>query len=130
MPPPQRGPGIAHFVWQRLEPVQYGSDPTAEMEGDSFSIDQSLGALDVTGCSRMLERFHLQSILFVPLAGTDVQFVEAAFCLPAPCGRGDALSEALPQQVGKEVMITVPASLVVEGDQEQVCALKIFQHKG
>ena len=35
--------------------------------------------------------------------------------------------QSLLQQIGKEVVITVPASLVVEGDNEQVAPFEIFQ---
>ncbi len=72
----------------------------------------------------MLKCFHLKAIVFVPLAGTDVQFVQAALFIP---GRGrDVLVEPLPQQIGEEMMIPVPVPLVIHGNEEQIGALQIF----
>jgi hypothetical protein len=80
------------------------------------------------GGSSMVKGFKLQVIVFVPLAGPDVQFVYAAFGIP---GRGgEALVEPLPQQIGKEMVITEPSPLVVEGDDEQVGAVERFEDGG
>ena len=35
--------------------------------------------------------------------------------------------QSLPQQISKEMVITIPAPLVVQGDDEQVGAFEIFQ---
>src|SRR5512134_1841920 len=48
----------------------------------------------------------------------------------APCisGRdGNTLVEALPEQIGKEMVITVPAPPIVERSEKQIGALKMFQ---
>src|SRR5262245_4428854 len=98
------------------------------MPGNPVSFEQPLGALQIIGGSRMVKRFKLKAIVFVPLAGTDVQFVHATFRVPWRCG--DALVESLPQQIGKEMVIAVPTPLVVQGDDEQVGAFKLFEDEG
>ena len=61
----------------------------------------------------------LQAIVLVPLAGAYVQFGYAA--------RGSALKQSLPQQLSKQMMIAVPTPLLVQGDEEQVGVLDVFQ---
>jgi len=41
--------------------------------------------------------------------------------------RRKALAETLTQQIGKEMMITIPTALVVQRDEEQIGAFKILQ---
>ena len=73
----------------------------------------------------MLKSFNLQSMVFIPLAGTAVQFGYApSFVL---CRRGYALMQSLAQQISKEMVIAVPAPLIVQGDEEQVGVFEIFQ---
>ena len=40
---------------------------------------------------------------------------------------GVLLVQALAQDVGEEVMVTIPSSLIVERDHEQVCVLEALQ---
>ena len=40
---------------------------------------------------------------------------------------GPSLFETRAQQIAEEMVIAVPTPLVVEGDNEQVCALEILQ---
>src|SRR5262249_26351964 len=42
---------------------------------------------------------------------------------------GDALVQALPEDLSKEVVIAVPPSLMVQGDQEQIGAFQIVQRR-
>jgi len=87
-------------------------------------IYQVLGAPHIIGCSRMAKSFKLQTIVFIPLAGTAVQFGHTPPL--GPCRRGCALVQSLAQQIGKEMVITVPMPLVVQGDDEQVGVFEIF----
>src|SRR5688572_17367785 len=95
------------------------------MKGKAFAVDQSLGALDIMGSRGMPKCFHLKAILFIPLAGTDVQLAQAALLISGPSRQ--SLMQALSQQIGKEMMVAVPAPLVVQGYQEEVCALQILE---
>src|SRR5215207_10704260 len=97
------------------------------MQGDALSVYQPLGALDIAGRRRMLKRFQSEVIIFVPLTGTDMQFIQAIFRRRFPSRGDDALVQTLSQQIGKEMMITVPATLVVQRDEEQVGAFEIFK---
>jgi hypothetical protein len=63
------------------------------------------------------ERFNLQPMVFTPDAGTTMEFGHIPHRIPS--GRGGALVQALAQQIGKEVVIAVPPSLVVQRNEEQ-----------
>ena len=67
---------------QRRQPVQYSGHRAAKVQGHPLSFNQALGALDIIGGSRMLKRFNLQAIVFIPLAGTDVEFGHASLFIP------------------------------------------------
>src|SRR5260370_7131207 len=124
MPRAQGGPGIEHGRRQRLQPVQYGSHRATKMQGNPLSFNQTLGALNIMGSNRMVKRFYLQAMVFIPDAGTDVQVVHLAFRIS--WRGGDALVESLPQQLRKELVIAVPPPLVVQRDDEQFGVFDIF----
>ena len=48
------------------------------MQGYALALNQPLGALDIMCGSGMLKSFNFEAVVFVPLAGADVQFVDAA----------------------------------------------------
>src|SRR5437764_15275925 len=77
------------------------------------------------GGSSMMKRFNLQTMVFIPYAGTTVQFGHIPHLIS--CRRGAALKQSLPQQISEELVIAVPAPLVVQGDEEQVDVFEIFQ---
>ncbi len=49
------------------------------MQGNPLSFNQTLGAFNIIGSNRMVKSFYLQAMVFIPEAGTDVQFVHMAF---------------------------------------------------
>jgi hypothetical protein len=49
------------------------------MQRNPFAFDQPLGAFDIIRGRSMVECLQFKTIVFVPLAGTDVQFVPMAF---------------------------------------------------
>ena len=57
----------------------------------------------------MVKSLKHQVVVFIPLAGTYVQF-----------GHVVTLLQSLSQQFSKEMVIAVPTPLVVQGDNEQV----------
>ena len=89
------------------------------MQGYPFAFHQPLGACNVIGGSGMVKCLDLQAIVFIPLTGANVILGYVA--------RRQVLSEALAQQICKEMVIAVPTPLVVQGDDEQVGAVEIFQ---
>src|SRR5947208_3439392 len=76
------------------------------------------------GC-RMVKRFNREAMVFIPLAGTTVQFGHIPHLIS--CRRGASLLQSLPQQISEEMVIAVPPPLVVQGDEEQVGMFDIFQ---
>ena len=95
------------------------------MQGHPLSFNETPGTLNIIGGNRMVKRFYLQAMVFIPDAGTDVQFVHLAFRIS--WRGGEALVQSLPQQIGEEMVIAVPPPLVVQGDKEQVGAFEMFQ---
>src|SRR5579871_6986086 len=95
------------------------------MEGNPPAIHQAFSALHIMSSCRMLKRFKTKIVLFIPLAGLDVQGIHLACRLSRRGGK--ALGQALPQQFSEEVVITIPPSLVVQRDDKQVCVVKIVQ---
>ena len=95
------------------------------MQGHTVCFNEALGAVNIIGSHSMLKSLNLQAIVLIPLAGTSVVFGNAlAF---SPCRRGNALVQSLSQQIGEEMVIAVPASLVVQWDDEQVGTFESFQ---
>src|SRR3984893_11890932 len=77
------------------------------------------------GGSRMVKRFNLQSMVFIPDAGTTVQFGHIPHLIS--CRRGASLLQSLSQQISEELVIAVPAPLVVQRDEEQVGVFDILE---
>src|SRR5205823_1543286 len=77
------------------------------------------------GSSRMLKCFYLQSMVFIPDAGTTMQFGHIPHLIP--WRRGASLLQSLSQQLREELVIAVPPPLVVQGDEEQVGVFEILE---
>src|SRR5260221_538933 len=77
------------------------------------------------GGSSMVKRFKREAMVFIPEAGTEVQFGHTTSLIS--WRGGGTLVQSLPQQIRKEMMIAVPTPLVVQGDDEQVGMFEIFQ---
>src|SRR5262245_40718977 len=73
----------------------------------------------------MLKRFNLQAMILIPVAGASVEFGRVLPVIPRR--RGSALVQSLPQRISEEMVIAVPAPLVVQRNQEQVGVVEIFQ---
>src|SRR5450759_1703156 len=73
----------------------------------------------------MVKRFNLQSIVFIPEAGTTVQCGHIPHLIS--CRRGASLLQSLSQQISEEMVIAVPTPLVVQGDEEQVGVFDILE---
>ena len=69
-----------------------------------------------------MKGFNLQAVLLKPPAGPQMILSEGISFICV-----GALVQALAQQVGKEMVITIPFSLVVERNEEQVGAFKMFE---
>src|SRR5881227_4097116 len=77
------------------------------------------------GGSSMMKRFNLQSMVFIPYAGTTVQFGHIPHLIS--CRRGASLLQSLSQQISEEMVIAVPTPLVVQGNEEQVGVFDILE---
>src|SRR5439155_19036004 len=73
----------------------------------------------------MVKRFYLQAMVFIPLAGTTVQFGHIPHLIS--CRRGASLLQSLAQQISEELVIAVPPPLVVQRDEEQVGVFDILE---
>src|SRR5207249_1765901 len=83
-------------------------------------FDQTGRSLKIRGSQRVLYGFSKQLVLLVPGAGPTMQFSHE---------RGLSLLEAALEHLGKQVVIAVPNSRLVEGDHKQVRTIEGFQHR-
>ena len=115
----QPGPQALGFGRQCLQPTQHG-DALAALHGpfDAF-LDQPRREFVVGGGERVLYRLGKVPVALVPTGGTEVQLAHAP---------GTLAHEAAAQEVGEEVMVAVPAALVVQSDDEEVLPLQPLQH--
>ncbi|HZK48327.1 MAG TPA: hypothetical protein VFD74_01835 [Thermoleophilia bacterium] len=67
----------------------------------------------------MTDRVGSRTVLLVPLARPPVQSGQPIRLL---------LEHVCPQDIGEEVVIAIPATLVIEGNNEQVAALQALEH--
>ncbi len=116
---PKRGPGIQRRGWQRLQPVKNGDQCATKVQGHPVALDEALGPLHVMASRSMLEGLDLEAVSLIPLAGTEVVLVHVL--------ARDRMLAPLPQQLGEQVVVAIPAPLVVQGDAEQVCPLEILE---
>jgi hypothetical protein len=112
---PTAGPGIQDALRQRIEPVHDGSATHGECRG----IQGSQSAARRARCHwRQPRGERLQS---------------QVHCLRTIGWRGCGIHprcralQSLPQQLGKQMVIAIPAPLVVQRDDEQVGALEVGQ---
>jgi hypothetical protein len=94
------------------------------VQGHSLPFNQARGTLHSIGGGSVLKCFNLQAIVFIRLARTNVQFVYVPHLIT--CKGGDAMFQSLAHQFGKELVIAVPAPLVVQRNEEQVGSFEIF----
>ena len=88
------------------------------MQGDAVSRHQAVGARHIIGCRCMMKSLNFQIAVFIPTAGTYMQFVNQRIA---------CLCQALAQQIGKKMVIAVPASFVIQRHKEQIGLFKRFQ---
>jgi len=84
-----------------------------------LAFHQALSAFKVIGCSRVTKSLKYEVIGFIPLAGMDMQFGDPL--------RSEILRQPFAQQIAKEMVIAVPTAFVVQGNNKQIGAFKIFQ---
>ena len=120
-----KGRASSTVVGSDCQPVQYGDHHTTKGQGHPLSLNQALGALHIMGGSSVVKCFKLQTTLFIPSAGADVQFGHARLLFL--WRRGGVLVQSLPQQIGKEMVIAIPTPLFIQRDDKQVGAFQHFQ---
>ncbi|HYV32460.1 MAG TPA: hypothetical protein VEO53_15320, partial [Candidatus Binatia bacterium] len=90
-----------------------------------MSFNEAFGALNIIGRRGMLKCLNLEAMVFEPLTGPTVQFGRVVRLIR--WRRGGLLVQSLAEQIGEEMVITVPTTVVVQGDHTQVGAFEIFQ---
>src|SRR5437660_10213914 len=103
---------------QRLEPIEYRGSRATKVQGHPLAFNQSLGARNIMGGSSMVKRFNREAMVFIPYAGTDVQFGHILHLIS--WRRGACLMQSLSQQIRQAMVIAVPPPLLVLGDGERV----------
>ena len=113
---------VQHVGGQRCQPVKDRDHGAAEMDGHLLALDQALGAINVGTGGGVAESLDGQAMSLVPTAGPNVQRARA--CLVAA---REALLQPLPEKLAKEAVIAVPLPLTVQGHDEEIGALEVFQ---
>ena len=95
-----------------------GSATPLKISGMPLPASRRSAAVQIMGRCGMVKGFQLQAIVFIPAAGPDVQAGHVVRLL---------LVQTLPQQLAKEVVVAIPAPLVVQRDDEEVGAFEVGQ---
>ncbi|MEJ2209744.1 MAG: hypothetical protein P8129_11995 [Anaerolineae bacterium] len=109
------GLGIDQGLGQRVQPAQQRAHLAAGQQRPPDPVDQVCGAGQLACCQQVAHCLGMHSFLQVPRACSPVQLRHEIWTCPI---------EALAQQVGKEAMVAVPAALVVQGHEEEVCCVE------
>ena len=112
----KHGADANDLFWQLLHPTQPGGHLETFIHPLPSRFSQPRRPDKIPGCDGVVKRRAQVAVLFMPLAGAQVEF-----------GEFFGFSQALPQQFGKEMVIAIPTSLVIQWDNEQVRAFEIFQ---
>src|SRR6266571_5738269 len=115
----EEGACVHQCLGQNSQPPEHCVDLTLVGDGERNRFDQVSSTSEIGGGQRVLYRFERQIMPLVPEAGTLMQFGHQ---------QGLCLLQAPTQHVGKQVVVAVPAPLVVEGDHKQVRVVERFQH--
>ncbi len=114
------GPGADHRVGQRPQPSPERGELAAGGCRLSRLLDQIRRPLKIARRQGVAHCFEEHPFLLVPRTGSAVQFRHQTASLPL---------QALPQQVGKKMVIAIPAPLVIQGNDKEVAAFEILQHR-
>src|SRR5437867_8027882 len=98
-------------IWQGIEPAEHCVDATLPYDRPTILCDQARSKLKVCSCQRVLHRFSKHPVLLVPHTGAMMELRYQ---------RRLGLTEVAAQHLGKQMMVTVPAPLLVECDDKQV----------
>jgi len=116
----QPGPQVLGFGRQCLQPTQRGDALAALHRPFDAFLDQLRRKVMVGGGERVLDRLSDQPVALVPTGGTEVQLAHAS---------GTLAPEPASKEICEEIMVTVPAPLVVQSEEEEVLPLKTLQHR-
>src|SRR6266496_3886541 len=106
-------------VWKRMQPVQHRVSLATEGKRVRVLFNQADRTFEIRRKPRMMHRVDDQVMLLVPGTGATMQFGNEG---------GFGLAQTAAQQVGKQVVVAVPLSLVVEGGHKQVGPVEGLQH--
>src|SRR5437870_13678399 len=97
--------GAYQRLGQRVHPPEHRVELTTGRKGERDRFDQAGSEFDVGNGQRMLHRFVRQIVLLIPGTGTPMQ---------DGWQRRLYLLQVAAQHLGKQVVVAVPAPLVVE----------------
>ncbi len=116
----EHGTSRVDLVGERFHPAAELGLATFLGHGGQHRLHQPGGAVGVAGRQCVLDGGAGVPVLLVPGAGPPVQLRRLA---------GELVEEPRLQHVGEEMVVAVPAALVVERHQEQVVAVQGRQHR-
>src|SRR5712692_9106419 len=105
---------------QPVQPAQQRLELTEKVSGQAVLFDQIRGMLNIGNGQRMGYRLIEQLVLPEPAAGPAVEFRNQDWlCLP----------QTAVQYLGKQVMVAIPLTFIVEGEQEQMAPLDLRKQR-
>ncbi len=113
------GPGPDEVLGQGSHPAEDRRHLTAGERDPSGLLDQIRSPLEIPGGQGVAHRFGNKTVLLIPCTRPAVQLRHEL---------GDLALRALAQQIGEQAMVTIPAALVIEGNDEEVTPFEILEH--
>ncbi len=111
------GPGANHFAGQPIQPSEQCSYLTAQQHLWGVVFDQARCPLEILRDQCVVHRVARPSMLLVPGTRSPVKLRhELGLCL----------LQALAQQVGEEMVVPIPAPLLVQGHDEQIALIELL----
>jgi hypothetical protein len=102
-------------VVEPVEPALDGGQPTAAVDGNGDLLHASGDQVGIAGINRIVDRGLGQAMALAPVGRPESQLAHQL---------GLGALQLLTQQLLEQVMVAVPLPLAVQGDDEQVGALK------
>src|SRR5947209_18193837 len=105
-------------IGQDVQPIQHHVDLSAERHRQANLFDQEGSPLAIGSSQCMLHGFDEQLVLLIPGAGAVMELGDE---------RGMHLLQTMAQHLGKQVMVAIPLSLVVQWKKKQVGTLQMLE---
>ena len=114
-------PGMGfRLKFDGIGPIQQGRHLAAHEQKTTIFLDQLCSPVLVACRDGLLDGFGDKSVLLVPLGSAAMQLGEQM---------GILVFQALPENIRKEMVITIPMPLIIQRDDKEIHLFQGFQHR-